>query len=108
VHFGPGRRRAGSAGQQARARNGEAEGEGKATGHHAESTAGGQPAASAWCAVTSHRRCLRPVIGRLALVITAKVLGLMRLEEGRQWESCGRVARPLVEIFLHGLAKEGT
>ena len=46
-------------------------------------------------------------IGGLELVITASVLEVLQVEEGREREYYAGVARTPAEIFLNGLAKEG-
>jgi TetR/AcrR family fatty acid metabolism transcriptional regulator len=45
--------------------------------------------------------------GGLEIVITARVLDVIQIEEGREKEYYRNVARTVVEIFLHGLAAEG-
>jgi TetR/AcrR family fatty acid metabolism transcriptional regulator len=46
-------------------------------------------------------------VGGLEIVITARVLDVIRIDEGQEQEYYQKVARTLVDIFLHGLAREG-
>ena len=50
------------------------------------------------------------LIGALDLVITSLVLGITRLEGGRQDERefYLKVARTVVDIFMHGMAAEAS
>jgi TetR/AcrR family fatty acid metabolism transcriptional regulator len=44
-------------------------------------------------------------IGALEIAITARVLDVIRIEEGREQEYYQKVARSVVDIFLHGLGR---
>lgn len=48
-------------------------------------------------------------IGGLEIVVTARVLDVIRIDEAGEPEDeyCGKVARTVVEIFLGGVAREG-
>jgi hypothetical protein len=45
-------------------------------------------------------------IGGLEIVITAHVLDVLKIEPGAEQEYYQKVARTVVEVFLHGLAAE--
>jgi TetR/AcrR family fatty acid metabolism transcriptional regulator len=46
-------------------------------------------------------------VGGLEIVITASVLDVLRVDEGREQEYYQKVARTVVDVFLHGLARGG-